>query len=139
MIDIKDLRIGNKVKCTISNDAAIYTVLAIPAWGMDGSGDGNNPLIIIDRCPKQLVTEKQLKPIPLSPEILEKCGFKNYGDAFEFQPELENVKYRIVDFHGWIFSKGFGEWNSEITIVKYLHELQNVFYAIQHQELNYTP
>jgi len=74
MIDAKELRIGNKVKCKISNDAGIYTVLAIPMWSIDAANE--EPLILIDRCPQDFVVESKLKPIPLTEEWLLKFGFE---------------------------------------------------------------
>src|ERR1700760_1586224 len=75
MIDPRELRIGNKVKVTIGNDAGVYEVLGIPMWGIDGCGDGKNPLVLIDRCPKQLVPINKLKPIKITHDILKKYGF----------------------------------------------------------------
>jgi hypothetical protein len=81
MIDPKELRIGNRVKVTIGNDAGIYEVMGIPMWGMDGCGDGIEPLILIDRCPKQLVPPSKLKGIRLTNALLSACGFE--GDVWK--------------------------------------------------------
>lgn len=76
MIEAQELRIGNKVKCSISNDAGIYTVLALPGW------ENNAPefMVTIDRCPKQTVPISKLRPIKLNHEILTLYGFK-YGET----------------------------------------------------------
>lgn len=80
-------------------------------------------------------TNEDKHPISLTPEILEQCGFVKREDGYVFQPELQNIEYRLVDFHGWIFSIGFFNWNNEITTIKYLHQLQNLFFALSDEEL----
>lgn len=66
-----ELRIGNKVKCKISNDHGVYTVLAIPGWETD-SGEF---MVTIDRCPKQTVPLEKLRPIKLNEGLLKEYGF----------------------------------------------------------------
>lgn len=75
------------------------------------------------------------KGIELTPELLEQCGFVKREDEYVFWPELQNIEYRLVDFYGWIFSIGFFNWNNEITIIQYLHQLQNLFFALSGEEL----
>lgn len=128
MINVKELRIGNKVRCTISNDAGIYQVLGIPMWGMNGEGNGKEPLILIDRCPKELVPPSKLKPIPLTPEVLEKAGFKQFEiswDLLIYYPDIylryENGSIKMGIKHD--------------TKVKHLHSLQNLIFALTGEEL----
>lgn len=84
-----------------------------------------------------------LNPIPLTPTILEKCGFteklsEQHQDTWIFQPEFENIEYRVIEFpvNSWIVSKGFFSWNDELATIKYLHQLQNIIYVIGGIELN---
>jgi hypothetical protein len=133
MIKTEDLRKGNKVKCKISNDAGIYTVLGIPAWGIDGNGDGEEPLVLIDRCPKQLVPESKLKPIPLTPEILEAGGFENRANGI-----YKNDLFNICRFENnkYFLCNPFGtEIYSPMKLIEYLHQLQNLYYSLMGKEL----
>lgn len=83
-----------------------------------------------------------LFPIPLSGEVLEACGFEynEKMDRYVKQPEMENIEYRVKEVAGgWRVSKGFFKWDDELTLIHYLHELQNVYFAIQQGELTYNP
>ena len=95
------------------------------------------------------------EPIPLTPEILEKCGFNQLPHF------TVNNGYRIdIGRHRVLTVSCVGTPNEMIflteeqpPIVKdiiclrnydydgktYLHDLQNLYYALTKQELNYTP
>lgn len=83
-----------------------------------------------------------LQPIPITPEILEKCGFKQ---VVVFEGINTNV-YELNKFE--IGRDGLDFVNMEMTIiidksltlkVKYLHELQNIYYWYTNkQELKIT-
>lgn len=73
---------------------------------------------------------------PITEDWLSKLGFKKKDDLWVFQPELMNIEYRVRDFHGWIFSKGFGkEWDSEIRTITYVHQLQGLFFYVSGEHL----
>lgn len=136
MIKANELRVGNKVKCTISNDAGIYEVLAITMW----EGQAFNPMIVIDRCPKQTVTEKQLKPISLTPEILISFGFeKDHTDDGEIYYSLRLSKNRHHDLCFLSTNKDTAvylfPYDGEEFNYKYLHEIQNLYFALTKEEL----
>lgn len=67
-----------------------------------------------------------IEPIPLTPEILEKCGLTNTiylnGYAYNF------------DITGDV-SFNHGEYE-QICNVKYLHQLQNLYFALTGEELS---
>lgn len=130
---IEELRLGNKVMVTISNDAGIYEVLGIPAWGMDGCGDGKEPLVMIDRCPKELVPISKLRPVKLTPEILQTAGFEKPGHTLGWDGPMRFNLYanRQGDFIPCYKENIAGDHQ-----IKYLHQLQNVFFALTGTELN---
>jgi len=71
----------------------------------------------------------QIKPIPLTEELLFKCGFApNNGKMIlgEFKIEI------FMDGSGHVF-----DWNGFVITVKfkYLHQLQNIFFALTNKEL----
>lgn len=73
--------------------------------------------------------------IPITREILEKCGFVYADDAtayrvFSRQPYLFSVCVTGKEFH--LFG---GQWPIGKSF-KYLHELQNLFFALTGEELN---
>lgn len=81
-----------------------------------------------------------VKPIPLTPEILEKCGFVRVDNDFHhnWQMRGRNESYSVQEQDGeYLFSNDYSDAGCYvITDVKYLHELQNLFFAISKTELN---
>lgn len=73
-------------------------------------------------------------PIPLTPEILEKCGFGN-GNSEKANVDLWN-KYWIGDFE-LDNNKECFDYEGKVSI-KYLHQLQNLYFALTGEELKIT-
>ena len=68
------------------------------------------------------VTYEHIKPIPLTPEILENCDFKKeYGAAWNLF-RLTSTKWFVLYKKEFGYTLHIGE--SEVTL-KYLHELQH--------------
>jgi hypothetical protein len=84
-------------------------------------------------------------PIPLTSDILSKCGFKKYsyepnytlGDDFEKSEKCDEYtqgKLCIMDWgKGFILSNSFS-FDLRVEI-KTLHQLQNLYYALTQTEL----
>jgi hypothetical protein len=79
------------------------------------------------------------KGIPLTPEVLEKCGFHKHNNAWVQEDFTENNS----KFYFSIWSVDNEEFNynsAEFPIeLKYLHQLQNLIYVIKGEELTYKP
>lgn len=129
MIKANELRIGNWVMCKNYHGMEYYTqVGSVGNSGIDGgcTHDGD---IEWDEC----------WPMPLTPEILEKCRFERW------EPQPGIVQFRLnegdligeVDMKGgWAFNPGIdGYWIEK----QCLHELQNLYFALTGEELIYTP
>ena len=78
---------------------------------------------------------QDLPPIQLTPEILEKCGFVNL-----------NYGWTKGDFCLFDFNYGKGNLNLRLNaaecplpIVKHLHQLQNLYFALTGEELIFKP
>ena len=71
--------------------------------------------------------------IPLTPEILEKCGF-DYDASYEV-PKVQKGNFILWDGFDGSFSANFGGLTRLDVYVKYLHQLQNLYFAITCQEL----
>jgi hypothetical protein len=81
-----------------------------------------------DRVPSQTVTDIivapwQVKPVALTPEILQKCSFVKYGLQWKYRITLHEFNkngnsFYYIDYEG-----------SDIAIF-YLHELQHVFFDL---------
>ena len=85
-------------------------------------------------------------PIPLTPEILEKCGLKRH--SYEMSGcevwYLQDTSWRVArsyrdenEYKLWHERISPPTWN--LKTLKYLHELQNIIFALTGEELNYTP
>lgn len=80
-----------------------------------------------------------VNPIPLTPEILEQCGFEK--DIID-HPVPNHEAFGFYKFHVKIYwTKQIKVWykGSPIDIVvKYLHQLQNLHFALTGEELEIT-
>jgi len=83
-------------------------------------------------------TNEDLKPIPLTEEWLLKCGFTT--DYPTYKDKFFTIKNRF-NINSFNFGKGFKLNTSgcfEYKPIKYLHELQNIYFALTGNELNVT-
>lgn len=79
-----------------------------------------------------------LKPIPLSPEILERYGFELYTSTtikdkpfIIFRKRTFRAKFIDGEFAGLSCNSGA----TDVKHLKYLHQLQNLFYSVYGYEL----
>lgn len=70
-------------------------------------------------------------PIPLSPEILEKAGFKFKCNDFYTKNDIVSFSYEkgIGFYQTWVLGDNL------INNILYLHQLQNLYYALTGEEL----
>ena len=84
----------------------------------------------------ELITNKNLgnkyHPIPLTPEILEKCGFDS--DWSYDIPKYQKNNF-IMFWDGETLSASFGHMVDLSVYLKHLHQLQNLYYALTGEEL----
>lgn len=119
MIKANELRLGNWL---IDKDGKLFKVTSIDDGSCDGWINGVSEFRIL----------AHLNPIPLTPEILEKCGF--------FTPNgyNESVKYKrnvMLDLHrGKILLR-----DNRLIELTTLHQLQNLHFALTGEELIYKP
>jgi hypothetical protein len=85
------------------------------------------------------------RPIPLTPEILEKCGFKKIENSVQFGWYI-SVSNRLLcwcysDVVSIEFKNGqCDEYNNHTFFdfpCKYLHQLQNLYFALTNEELTF--
>lgn len=78
----------------------------------------------------------KINPIPLTPEVLEKCGF--VGVKSRVNDSIH--KYRKGGIEIFLPEYGFCYYDGDCwTIVKSLHQLQNLYFALTGEELEYKP
>lgn len=83
------------------------------------------------------VNNSKARPIPLTHKILEQCGFKESRQTFFtwYTRRLTDSQFRLdysdeTTYH-WVQSNTIVELN-------YLHQLQNLYFAITGEELLFT-
>lgn len=111
MIKASELRIGNYICC----DSGFY----------------NKPTKVTGMFIRQIDSlnnseADNYSPIPLTPEILEKCGL------------LEGNKFRSIEYFNIRDENGYSLYFDDSYLcvdIKYLHQLQNLYYSLCGEEL----
>lgn len=120
MIKSTELRIGNKLQ---KENGEIFTVLRL-----DNTND-----VLVEEQRGLLTLGYNLLGIPLTEQILLKAGFDKtmaWTFAIELKGNLKLVYY--LGEKGW--SIGFKNY-SDFSDLKYLHQLQNLYFALTGEEL----
>lgn len=80
----------------------------------------------------------ELLPIPLTEEILLKCGFENGKYYKNLRIKANDYLHSIKFFRGkWIYSTDESDAACySLVELKYLHQLQNLYFALTGEELN---
>jgi len=129
MIKPNHLRIGNLVLL----NGKITEVTAIDDTGLNGQCFHESMEYDYEFNPENVSWDYgKLEPIELTPEIIEKCGFKITG--------TDTLGGWIVYQNGVIeFKCGFGGCHLQnklsITVFHFMHELQNIVHALTGEEL----
>jgi hypothetical protein len=124
MIKANELRIGNWVERTetLRNDIIGYVQFDLSDW------------YAIGECMDYL---ESYKPIYLNSEILKNCGFI-FGIQLQ---DFVKGKYQFVEIKniidGYFSEEGFFYYGLR-TKLQYLHQLQNLYFALTGEELEVT-
>jgi hypothetical protein len=112
--------------------------LRIGNWVYDGEmkricviAEVREETVKLDPTPYAATRLKWLMPIPLTPDILEKAGFKKDRTGFAL-PDRMSLSFSVTkdgEYLACWLDKSLG------VIVKYLHQLQNLYFALTGNEL----
>lgn len=113
MIKANELRIGNFIK-NFKNEIHCVKEIRVDYWS-------NKPGSF------QTFSFEKSNGIPLTPEVLEKCGFDENGKLNHFK-----IGYDNDDF---VKAQMSVQFQDTMIKVKYLHQLQNLYFALTGNEL----
>lgn len=121
MIHANELRKGNK----LLNDGCVVTVQFILDYLTVTTKQGNNITAHLDL----------VKPIPLTPEIFQRLGFEEYTKTAyrTVTKELDYVFQLAFTGRGYHSSNAYTNYP-----VLYVHQLQNLYFALTGKELEIT-
>jgi hypothetical protein len=123
MLQANELRIGNYFIDTIGAYANPNTIQQVESIDNNGVNTWQD-MSASGCCPFD-----KMKPIPLTPEILEKCGFKKRrGGAYGIIWHKERID--IIKDEDKLYYRQF-----QRLPIRYLHQLQNLYYALTGEEL----
>ena len=122
MSKAEDLRLNNWVEI---KDQGVKTYAQV-------EGIGN-----LQQVAGQLWSIEELEPIPLTEEWLKRFGFKLpahswIGDKFHLSEYGEGSKHP----NGGVWVVAMNKNNAIISEIQYVHQLQNLYFAITGEELN---
>ena len=125
-MNAQELRIGNwLISARGIPQKVAYLGDTIGFWNNCGGTDKHqkNPIISYDI--------DKIRPIPLTPEILEKCGFEHTVERFWRNDPFE-IKMLTMNAVVYYRPKGY---DVLISWCKSLHQLQNLYYSLTGDEL----
>lgn len=84
-------------------------------------------LISTNSTKTALVADRDILPIPLTLEILEKNGWKSINGKYALK--IKNANYVVLEFtEDGIYT--YINENTMLFTIKYIHELQHLLYAL---------
>lgn len=84
-------------------------------------------LISTNSTKTALVADRDILPIPLTPEILEKNRWKSINGKYALK--IKNANYVVLEFtEDGIYT--YINENTMLFTIKYIHELQHLLYAL---------
>lgn len=135
MIQANELRIGNWVFDEDNTYAQVETVRSGRFIEWNGMDDEPTTLSLPN---DNAMYGGNINPIPLTPEILEKCGFERQGKIFEFRHK-NGLQICLCWGNIWRNVNNLFEDLYDEPIVNHLHQLQNLYFALTGKELTYNP
>jgi len=120
-----ELRLGNWVR--------IKNILTTSECQVESIGS-------LQQAAGQLWSIEELEPIPLTEEWLDRFGFdEHWFKQYEFTNwgiKVRKDPYAISETK-WIVFHGFANQFSELVSLKYVHSLQNLYFCLTNEELEY--
>lgn len=143
MLQASELRIGNKIYFSYrykkENLQRVVEVVAL-RQGIVTVNDSGTPLVLLEK--------ESLKPIPLTPEILEKCGLTREADGNEYRIGLPighgtDLVLEVLNMDSSPYDALISDTTADqkpnlysyLKPQRYVHSLQNLYFALTGTEL----
>lgn len=91
------------------------------------SGGFVKVVMLNDSSTTYSISNNAIRPIPLTPEILEKNGWKSINGKYALK--IKNANYLVLEFTEYGIYTYINE-NTMLFTIKYIHELQHLLYAL---------
>jgi hypothetical protein len=93
--------------------------------------------ITVDAFSNRRYAESNCSPIPLTADTILKCGFKLLPETETlFYIKFEDLELTINIVNGkWYIEDEFSQIHRRNHPIKYLHQLQNLYFALTGEEL----
>ena len=127
MIDVRELRVGSYVylfrSITPSKITDIgYSEIEKDRYEAGGLSSGSVFRTYVDN----------LNPIPVTNELLIKCGFRKEKDSF-YRADLGNIV--LIQYGYYIQLMECTSETIPVVKIEFLHQLQNLYYSLTGREL----
>jgi len=144
MIKANELRIGNLLQCRMRLDGPMVT---IKLTGVNDSYGGWISWTAEGCCPAPFValSNHGYEGIPLTEEWLVKLGFEKADEEYapgegwyEIQAVRHNLQIALLDTHNLVAIRDEHDTTvlfRKILIAQYVHQLQNLYFALTGEEL----
>lgn len=132
MIDVRELRINNYVLC--KNEVCRVNMINRGDIVEVSTIDSDS----VRECFVEDILSDRIYPIPLTEELLLKCGFKkiNHISGYSFfSMERNNKNGANIDIYKSYSTVGS---NTSVPHIQFLHQLQNIYFALTGKELEVT-
>ena len=135
-IDIKELRFGNYVSFTDPSGETINMIVGgvmpdeILLWFPPNVSSGDKVEVSNGITIRGWQDGPEINPIPLTKELLLKCGFEEEFGGIIYYNRNQGIEFNFSN--GWCTASR-GEY--DIVDVQYLHQLQNLYFALTGEEL----
>lgn len=127
MIDIHELRIGNLVYAYPFRIIKVSEITNLKSVLNEGD-ESEEPF-----------ADEELDGIPITQEILEKCGFEKTGNDWKLKNtdnSRDNTNYIEQDENKFTYVVADFGWDGGYDVeVKYVHQIQNLYFFLTGTEL----
>ena len=135
-IDIKELRLCNYVSFTDPSGKTCNMLVGgvtpdeILLWLPSDVSPGDKVEVSNGITIRGWQDGSEINPTPLTKELVLKCGFEEEFGGIIYYNRNRGIEFNFSN--GWCMAS-IGEY--EITSVKYLHQLQNLYFALTEEDL----